>query len=63
MADRTADRSRRPAWLPLIAAAVLVPTVLAGVTQLWPRPQIEDQLTRFGGEALATAGFPGPDWC
>jgi outer membrane protein OmpA-like peptidoglycan-associated protein len=43
----------------LIGAAVLVPTVLAGLTQLWPRPQIEDQLTRAGGEALAAAGFPG----
>jgi hypothetical protein len=30
----------------LIGAAVLVPTLLAGLTQLWPRPQIEDQLTR-----------------
>ena len=59
MADRSADRTRRPGWLPLIGAAVLVPTVLAGLTQLWPRPQIEDQLTRAGGEALATAGFPG----
>ena len=58
MADRTADRSR-PAWLPLVGAAVVVPTVLAGLTQLWPRPQVEDQLTRTGGEALAAAGFPG----
>jgi outer membrane protein OmpA-like peptidoglycan-associated protein len=59
VADRSADRTRRPGWLPLIGAAVLVPTVLAGLTQLWPRPQIEDQLTRAGGEALAAAGFPG----
>jgi outer membrane protein OmpA-like peptidoglycan-associated protein len=59
VADRTDDRSRRPAWLPLLGAAVLVPTVLAGLTQLWPRPQIEEQLTRAGGEALAAAGFPG----
>jgi outer membrane protein OmpA-like peptidoglycan-associated protein len=59
VADSTADRSRRPAWLPLVGAAIVVPTVLAGLTQLWPRPQIEDQLTRTGSEALATAGFPG----
>ena len=59
VADRTADRSRRPGWLPLVGAALVVPTVLAGLTQLWPRPQIEDQLTRAGSEALATAGLPG----
>lgn len=61
MGDRDADRSRgrRPAWGPLVGAALLVPTVLAGLTQLWPRPHIEDQLTRAGGEALAAAGFPG----
>ena len=59
MADRTAARSRRPGWLPLLGAAIVVPTALAGLTQLWPRPQIEDQLTRAGGDALAAAGFPG----
>ncbi len=59
MADSSADRSRRPGWLPLVGAAVVVPTVLAGLTQLWPRPQIEDQLTSAGGDALAAAGFPG----
>jgi outer membrane protein OmpA-like peptidoglycan-associated protein len=55
----SADRSRRPGWLPLVGAAVLVPTVLAGLTQLWPRPQIEQQLTTAGAQALASAGFPG----
>lgn len=55
----TPDRSRRPGWLPLAAAAVLAPTVLAGLTQLWPRPQIQQQLTTAGGQALAAAGFPG----
>lgn|GEM_PF-3567574 len=51
------DRSRRPAWLLLAAATLLVPTALAGLTLLWPRPQIEDQLTRAGGDALSAAGF------
>jgi len=55
------DRSRRPAWLPLAAATLLVPTALAGLTLLWPRPQIEDQLTRAGGDALSAAGFAGSE--
>lgn len=53
------ERATRPAWLPLAAAAVVVPTVLAGLTLLWPRLQIETELTRTGTEALAAAGFPG----
>ena len=59
VADRGADRPRRPALLPLLGAAIVVPTVLAGLTQLWPRPQIEDHLVQAGGAALAAAGFPG----
>lgn len=56
----SADRSRhRPAWLPLAAAALVVPTVLAGLTLLWPRPQIEDGLTRTATESLAAAGITG----
>jgi outer membrane protein OmpA-like peptidoglycan-associated protein len=56
----SADRSRhRPAWLPLAAAALVVPTVLAGLTLLWPRPQIEDGLTRTATETLAAAGITG----
>lgn len=55
-----ADRSRsRPAWLPLVAATILVPTVLAGLTLLWPRPQIETELARTATEALTAAGFSG----
>lgn len=53
-----ADSSRsRPAWLPLVAATILVPTVLAGLTLLWPRPQIETDLSRTANEALSAAGF------
>lgn len=56
MADSTKDH--RPAWLPLAAAAIVVPTALAGFTLLWPRPQIENELTSAGTAALAAAGFP-----
>ncbi len=60
MSDQpVADRAARPAWLPLAASAIVVPTVLAGLTLLWPRPQIESELSRTGTEALAAAGFPG----
>ncbi|HVH23229.1 MAG TPA: OmpA family protein [Pseudonocardia sp.] len=59
VADRTTDRSRRPALLPLVGAGLVVPTVLAGLTQVWPRPQIEAQLMQTGGAALTAAGFPG----
>lgn len=52
-------RRSGPAWLPLAATAIVVPTALAGLTLLWPRPQVEGELTRTGGEALAAAGFPG----
>jgi outer membrane protein OmpA-like peptidoglycan-associated protein len=54
--DRPA--SRKPAWLPLGAAALIVPTALAGVTLAWPRPQIEAQLGQHATEALAAAGIP-----
>jgi outer membrane protein OmpA-like peptidoglycan-associated protein len=54
------DRSAlRPPWLPLIAAAVVVPTVLAGLTLLWPRPQIEGGLTERAQAALSAAGISG----
>lgn len=56
---RSADR-RRPAWVPLAAAALVVPTVLAGLTLLWPRPQIEERLTADATAALAAAGL-APD--
>ncbi|MCX6467277.1 MAG: hypothetical protein NTW05_27385, partial [Pseudonocardiales bacterium] len=55
-AERSPTR-RRPAWLPLAAAGLVVPTVLAGLTLLWPRPQIEDGLTGAATEALAAAGL------
>jgi outer membrane protein OmpA-like peptidoglycan-associated protein len=57
-ADRSRDR-RGPAWLPLAAAALVVPTALAGLTLLWPRPQIEADLTRTATESLTAAGFTG----
>lgn len=47
----------RPAWLPLAAAALLVPTALAGLTLLWPRPRIEAELTGSAAQALAAAGL------
>jgi len=56
-ADRSRDR-RRPAW-PALAAALVVPTALAGLTLLWPRPQIEAGLTRTATESLAAAGLTG----
>ncbi|WP_308190457.1 OmpA family protein [Pseudonocardia sp. TRM90224] len=61
MGERASDRSpdRRPAWLPLAAAGLVVPTVLAGVTLLWPRQQIESDLAAQANQALAAAGFTG----
>jgi peptidoglycan-binding protein ArfA len=50
--------SRKPAWLPLGAAALIVPTALAGITLAWPRPQIEAELGQHATEALAAAGIP-----
>jgi outer membrane protein OmpA-like peptidoglycan-associated protein len=49
----------RPPWLPLIAAAVVVPAVLAGLTLLWPAPQIEGTLTERAQAALSAAGISG----
>ncbi len=59
MAESTTDH--RPAWLPLAASAIVVPTVLAGLTLLWPRPQIEGGLTMSAAAALSAAGFPSAD--
>ena len=53
------DRSMRPPWLPLIAAAVVVPAVLAGLTLLWSAPQIEGTLTERAQAALSAAGISG----
>jgi len=53
------DRSLRPPWLPLIAAAVVVPAVLAGLTLLWSAPQIEGTLTERAQAALSAAGVSG----
>ena len=50
--------TRKPAWLPLGAAALIVPTALAGITLAWPRPQIETELGQHATEALAAAGIP-----
>jgi outer membrane protein OmpA-like peptidoglycan-associated protein len=49
----------RPPWLLLVAAAVIVPSVLAGLTLLWPRPQIENALTERAQAALSAAGISG----
>lgn len=49
----------RPPWLLLVAAAVIVPSVLAGLTLLWPRPQIESALTERAEAALSAAGISG----
>ena len=49
----------RPPWLLLVAAAVVVPSVLAGLTLLWPRPQIESALTERAEAALSAAGISG----
>ncbi len=60
MSESPGDRpaSRKPAWLPLGAAALIVPTALAGITLAWPRPQIETELGQHATEALAAAGIP-----
>lgn len=47
----------RPAWPALGAAALVVPTVLAALTLLWPRPQLEADLTGAADRALAAAGL------
>jgi outer membrane protein OmpA-like peptidoglycan-associated protein len=49
----------RPPWLALVAAAVVVPSVLAGLTLLWPRPQIQSALTERAQAALSAAGISG----
>lgn len=54
--DRSAPRTP---WLPLVASAIVVPTVLAGFTLLWPRTQIQDTLTDRAGAALSAAGISG----
>ena len=43
----------------LVAAAIVVPSVLAGLTLLWPRPQIESALTERAQAALSAAGITG----
>jgi len=40
-------------------AAVVVPSVLAGLTLLWPRPQIQSALTERAQAALSAAGISG----
>lgn len=61
MSQTSDDRpgSRKPAWLALGAAALIVPTALAGITLAWPRPQIESELGQRATEALTAAGFSG----
>lgn len=54
--DRSASR---PPWLALVVSAIAVPTVLAGLTLLWPNPQIQNTLTQTAGAALSAAGISG----
>ena len=49
----------RPPWLALVVSAIAVPTVLAGLTLLWPNPQIQNTLTETAGAALSAAGISG----
>lgn len=58
-ADPFPGARRRTGLLPLAVAAVVVPTVLAGLTLLWPGPRIEDDLTRAADASLAAAGIAG----
>lgn len=58
MSQTPGDISRKPAWLALGAAALIVPTALAGITLAWPRPQIESELTQRATGALSAAGIP-----
>jgi outer membrane protein OmpA-like peptidoglycan-associated protein len=54
------DRSApRPPWLALAVSAIAVPTVLAGLTLLWPNPQVQNTLTGTAGAALSAAGISG----
>jgi len=53
------DAGPRPPWLLLVAAAVIVPSALAGLTLLWPRPQIESALAERAQTALSVAGISG----
>ncbi|SHJ97393.1 Outer membrane protein OmpA [Pseudonocardia thermophila] len=58
VSESTGDRPAiRTPWLPLGAAALIVPTVLAGITLAWPRPQIEAHLGQRAAEALSAAGI------
>lgn len=49
----------RPPWLPLVVSTIAVPTILAGLTLLWPGQQIENTLTDRAGAALSAAGITG----
>ncbi|HEY0813362.1 MAG TPA: OmpA family protein [Pseudonocardia sp.] len=54
------DRSaRRTPWAALVVSAIAVPTVLAGLTLLWPGQQIQNTLTERAGAALSAAGISG----
>ena len=60
MPPDSSDRSApRTPWGALIASAVIVPTVLAGLTLAWPRPQIESALAGSAEAALTAAGISG----
>ena len=49
----------RAARLPWLAAVLLVPLLLAGVTTVWRGAAIEHDLTDRSTAALAAAGLPG----
>jgi outer membrane protein OmpA-like peptidoglycan-associated protein len=49
----------RTPWVALVASAIAVPTILAGLTLLWPGNQIQNTLTERAGAALSAAGISG----
>jgi outer membrane protein OmpA-like peptidoglycan-associated protein len=54
--DRSAPRTP---WAALVVSAIVVPTVLAGLTLLWPGQQIQATLTERAGAALSAVGISG----
>jgi outer membrane protein OmpA-like peptidoglycan-associated protein len=54
--DRSAPRTP---WVALVVSAIAVPTILAGLTLLWPGQQIQNTLTERAGAALSAAGISG----
>ena len=60
--DEAQSQAQRLWWYLLVAGGLLVlvvPGVLAGLTLLWPRPEIESALTERAQAALSAAGISG----